>query len=155
MVAFAAGADYVLRTNDDTQLPARADWVSALISDLRGRQPVPNLGVVGPACSQGNTAILTHDFVHRMHILVHGFYYPRSFPAWYADDWITRVYSGYTQPPLLVQRDDVRVVHKLSSQRYNITGPANITDVLQQEVQRGREAIRQFAAQHFGVELPG
>jgi len=147
MAAFAAGADYVLRTNDDTQLPGRPDWVSVLISDLRGRQPVANLGVVGPACSEGNIAILTHDFVHRTHILVHGSYYPRSFTGWWADDWITRVYSGYTRPPLLVQRDDVRVVHKLNLQRYSVTGPANITAVLQHEVERGRQAIAQFWAQ--------
>lgn len=82
VAAFKEGADYVLRTNDDTQLPANSSWVTEFIRDLRSRRPVPNLGVVGPLHKEGNTEILTHDFVHRTHLLVHGFHYPRSFPTW-------------------------------------------------------------------------
>jgi hypothetical protein len=83
MAAFKEGAaDYVLRTNDDTILPSKQGWETLLIRDLRSRRPVPNLGVVGPSCKEGNTRILTHDFVHRTHVVIHGFYYPRVFPTW-------------------------------------------------------------------------
>jgi hypothetical protein len=82
MQAYADGADYVLRTNDDSELPQRPGWTSVFISDLLSRQPVPNLGVVGPTCNQGATYILTHDFTHRTHIEVHGTYYPRAFATW-------------------------------------------------------------------------
>jgi hypothetical protein len=82
LAAFKEGAHYVLRSNDDTKLPTRKDWTSVLVGDLQGRQPIPNVGVVGPHCPQGNTAILTHDFTHRTHVLIHGFYYPRTFPTW-------------------------------------------------------------------------
>lgn len=57
------------------------------------RYDPPNVGVVGPWFRSGNIAILTHDFVHRTHIDVFGFYYPRIFTDWFADDWITGVYS--------------------------------------------------------------
>jgi hypothetical protein len=82
MAAYKEGADYVLRINDDTQLPSRKDWVEAFIDDLRSRRPVPNLGVVGPLCKQGNTLVLTHDFTHRTHAVLFGFHYPRSLPDW-------------------------------------------------------------------------
>ena len=39
----------------------------------------------------GNIAILTHDFVHRTHVDIFGFYYPRVFTDWFADDWITGI----------------------------------------------------------------
>lgn len=82
VAAFKEGADYVLRTNDDTVLPSRKDWLTIFINDLRSRHPIPNVGVVGPLCKEGNTNILTHDFTHRTHVLIHGFYYPRSMPTW-------------------------------------------------------------------------
>lgn len=82
MAAFKEGADYVMRTNDDTLLPTNTSWVTELIRDLRGRHPVPNLGVVGPIGKESNSWTLTHDFVHRTHVMVHGFYYPPTFPTW-------------------------------------------------------------------------
>ena len=38
---------------------------------------------------------MTHDFVHRTHIDIFGFYYPRTFTDWFADDWITFVYHPH------------------------------------------------------------
>lgn len=155
MAAFAHGrADYILRINDDTHLPG-GRWASSFIADLRGRQPVPNLGVVGPACKDGNTAILTHDMVHaHTHISIHGCYYPRAFPTWWADDWMTRVYAEYTRPrPLLVVRHDLPVVHRLVTQRYKVDAPPNITLVLSGEVRSGRAAVERYALRTYGVEL--
>lgn len=83
MAAFTEGADYVMRTNDDTRLPTSQGWETVLIRDLRQRHPVPNLGVVGPMFHEGNTNILAHDFTHRTHAVIHGFYYPRSLPTWW------------------------------------------------------------------------
>jgi hypothetical protein len=82
LAAFKEGADYVFRTNDDTQMPTTKGWETMFISDLRSRRPVPNLGVVGPMHSGGNTDVLTHDFTHRTHAVIHGFYYPRTLPTW-------------------------------------------------------------------------
>ena len=84
------GADFAYRGNDDSKLPeTRMDWVDAFILDLRQRSPVPNIGIVGPACEQGAKHILTHDFTHRTHAIMFGWHYPRSLPDWSSDDWIT------------------------------------------------------------------
>ena len=43
------------------------------VRTLRGYAP-PNVGVVGPRCDEGNTKILTHDFVHRSHLEIFAHY---------------------------------------------------------------------------------
>lgn len=152
--AFKAGADYIYRTNDDTIFPVQKNWTSVFIADLRDRRPTPNMGVVGPYCPQGNTAILTHDFTHKSHILIHGFHYPRSLPTWWSDDWITRVYERHNiTPSLMVKRSDITVEHIAAVQRYIVHKPTNIHDIIQFEVERGRQAVRHYAKQTFGVEL--
>ena len=71
----------------------KGKWIAfRFIEELMRFNP-PNVGVVGPWFRSGNTGILTHDFVHRTHIDIFGFYYPRVFTDWFADDWITGVYS--------------------------------------------------------------
>lgn len=80
MASFVEGADYAIRMNDDTAFPTVGDWADRMIGDLRGRE-IPNLGVVGPACSAGANWILTHDFTHRTHAAVFGYQYPRSLPG--------------------------------------------------------------------------
>jgi hypothetical protein len=62
------------------------DWTDAFILDLRSRSPVPNIGVVGPACGAGANWILTHDFTHKTHVAVFGLHYPRSLPDWSAGE---------------------------------------------------------------------
>ena len=66
-VAYADGADFLFRLNDDTILGER--WASALVAALANNDP-PLVGVAGPACTgnRANTDILTHDFVHRTHL---------------------------------------------------------------------------------------
>lgn len=150
--AFKAGADYIYRTNDDTVFPVQKNWTSVFIADLRNRIPTPNMGVVGPSCPQGNTAILTHDFTHKSHILIHGFHYPRSLPTWWSDDWITRVYEGHNiTPSLMIKRSDITVEHIAAVQRYVVDKPANIHELIQSEVERGRQAVKQYAKRTFGV----
>lgn len=51
-------------------------WTERFIAQLESMTP-PLVGVVGPTHSGGNTAILTYDFVHRRHVEIFGFYYPR------------------------------------------------------------------------------
>ena len=84
------GCDYTYRINDDTELTGL--WTSAFVDTLQGFSP-PNVGVVGPTCHEGNTAILTHDFVHRTHHTIFGYRYPPSLTDWWLDDWISNVYG--------------------------------------------------------------
>lgn len=104
MMAAAAedGADYLYRVNDDTQFAT--PWVVQSVRTLRTYSP-PNVGVVGPVCREGNTAILTHDLVHRKHLEIFGIYYPPILSDWWMDDWITHVYGAArtTKGPHLVK----------------------------------------------------
>ena len=89
-----AGADAAARSSWERQtalqlaaIGGHADAVRA----LGGFSP-PNVGVVGPYCAEGNTLILTHDFVHRTHLQIFApHYYPPVFSDWWMDDWISKV----------------------------------------------------------------
>ena len=108
MMAYMDGNDYYYRMNDDTKM-ATNGWTEKFIKKLSEYDP-PNIGVVGPTHSGGNTAILTYDFVHSSHIDVFGVYYPREYIDWYADNWITEVYK----PGRITKLRDVRLLHTLS-----------------------------------------
>ena len=71
---------------------------------------------MGPTCRQGNTAILTYDYVHRTHWEVFGFQYPPILKNWWCDDWITRVYGGARTKKLPKQE----VKHLISGTRYQV-----------------------------------
>ena len=80
----------------------------------------PPYGVVGPACKQGNTGIMTHDFTHRTHMeIFNKTYYPPELVDWWMDDWISRVYGSARSQKLA----EVEVVHHTGThgQRYNVT----------------------------------
>ena len=82
-----------------------------------GEYHPPNVGVVGPRHQGGNMAILTYDFVHRTHVEIFGFYYPRYFTDWWADDWVTKVYL----PDHSTKMTNVRVTHTMKlGQRYGV-----------------------------------
>ena len=90
LAGYLDNRDYYFRVNDDTSL-STSGWTEQFITVLGAMDP-PNVGVVGPNHHGGNEFILTHDFVHHTHLEIFGFYYPRTFSDWYADDWITYVY---------------------------------------------------------------
>lgn len=75
------------------------------------------MGVVGPLHKGGNEAILTYDFVHRTHIDVFGYYYPRVFTDWWADNWMSMVYGA----DRTLKVPGVRLVHTdEAGQRYEV-----------------------------------
>jgi len=91
-VAKDADADYLVRVNDDSEFLTN-NWTTFAVQTLASYSP-PNVGVVGPTCRQGNTRILTHDFVHRTHMnIFKDEYYPCVFDAWFTDSWISQVYG--------------------------------------------------------------
>jgi len=89
--AYNDGAEYMVRINDDSEF-VTSDWVSKAVAKLASYDP-PNVGMVGPNCREGNTAIMTHDMVHRTHLDIFEHYYPGVFSAWWIDDWISKVYG--------------------------------------------------------------
>jgi hypothetical protein len=90
--AYDAGEAYMCRVNDDTEF-VTDEWTTMAVNGLSSMSP-RNVGVVGPACPDGKQEIITHDFVHRKHFEMFGFYYPPVFKNWCTDDWITEVYGG-------------------------------------------------------------
>ena len=112
--AYDAGCDFMYRVNDDTEFVS--PWATPLVRALRGFDP-PLIGVVGPTCMEGNTAILTHDFVHRSHLDIFGHHYPPVLTDWWLDDWISLVYG----PNRTLKHPGVTVIHRLSATRYAVT----------------------------------
>jgi len=111
--AYLDHVDYFYRINDDTRM-VTPGWTEKFISTLDSYDP-PRVGVVGPNHHGGNVAILTYDFVHRTHVDLFGFYYPRLFTSWWADDWITKVYSPHRSTKVA----DVQLSHTMNlGQRY-------------------------------------
>ena len=121
MAAYRDRRDFFYRVNDDTVMTS-SNWTHIFISELCKMDP-PLLGVVGPTHRGGNTGILTYDFVHRTHIDIFGYYYPRKFKTWYADTWITRVY----RPRWSKKLKTVSLRHVVRMHRYR-AGRINKTD---------------------------
>lgn len=112
MQAYLDGMEYFHRINDDTRINS-PHWTNIYIKELTLMDP-PNVGVVGPF--QGKKT-LTYDFVHRTHMDIFGFYYPRFFTDWWADDWITEVYL----PKRSKQLEQIEVEHTMQlGQRYKV-----------------------------------
>lgn len=107
MEAYMSNMQYYYRINDDTVMKT-AGWTKKFINTLKTLDP-PFVGVVGPRHFQGNTKILTYDFVHYTHLHIHGFYYPRVFTDWFADGWITYSY----QPNRVIKLNNVFLDHTL------------------------------------------
>ena len=82
MEAYIDGMDYGYRINDDTRFETLG-WTEKFIHTLESLDP-PNVGVVGPNHSGGNTNILTYDFTSSHHIDIFGFHYPKIFVDWFA-----------------------------------------------------------------------
>jgi len=129
--AYLDHVDYLYRVNDDTRM-LTGGWTEKFISTLEAYDP-PRVGVVGPKHSGGNVGILTYDFVHRTHVDVFGFYYPRLFTDWWGDNWITRVYK----PNRSTKISSVLLVHTLGlGQRYPVRWQVqkHLDDQLTQDV---------------------
>ena len=121
------------RINDDTEFVT--PWVSAAINALHSYSP-PNVGVVGPICREGNTKIITHDFVHRTHLEIFDYYYPPILSDWWMDDWITYVYGQerFSKGPFIVRHHV-----DLHGTRYSVDHSHE--GLLNQELNIGRERI--------------
>ena len=135
--AYLSGMEYFYRINDDTVMKTK-NWTERFIDTLDKFIPC-RIGVVGPKHRGGNTAILTYDFTHRTHLEVHGFYYPREFPDWYGDRWVTEVYK----PGRSIKLPDVLLVHTMETgQRYRNTRISGT--VVNGVVQRDRATVIRY-----------
>lgn len=133
---YESGAEYMTRINDDTEF-VTSGWVSKAIAQLK---KMDNVGVVGPTCHVGNTAILTHDMVHRTHLEIFDTYYSDVFSAWWVDDWITRVY----EPGRMVKMRDWVVKHHTGMHGTRYTPQMNEEKFVGDEVRKGQERLKRW-----------
>ena len=135
--AYKEGAHYFYRLNDDTELID--NWPSIFVGALNNLgKPY---GVVGPTCRQGNQKILTHDFVHRLHMEIFEMnYYPAQLTDWWMDDWISFVYGQKRT----FKAYDVKVIHHTGAhgQRYEVNQENGLA--LTSLIDQGRQKIRQW-----------
>jgi hypothetical protein len=130
--AYSDGCEFMYRINDDTEF--LTPWTSAFIRALESFKP-PYRGVVGPTGHEGNTAVMTHDFVHRGHLDLFGTHYPPELTDWWLDDWISFVYG----PHSTLKLEDVVVRHHVLTTRYTVTRENEV--LLSDALRRGRATI--------------
>lgn len=136
LAAYMDHHDYYYRVNDDSDM-ASFHWTEKFINTLEEYEPV-NIGVVGPRHFGGKRNILTHEFVHRSHIDIFGFYYPRELTDWFADDWISAIYG----PRRTRKMSDVKLNHWVSNVGTRYTPHPAKASTLNQLVWRDRDVIR-------------
>jgi hypothetical protein len=102
--AYADGAEYIHRTNDDISF-LTAGWLSGAVGALRALSP-PNVGVVGPKVYGDGIrgGATTLDVVHRTHLDIFADYYPpqarrRATPGRARDARASRDRAGCSAPP--------------------------------------------------------
>jgi hypothetical protein len=135
-----AGADYVFRVNDDTEIET-VGWAGLMAARLASFRPI-NVGVVGPSgrhdASQSRKMI-THDFVHKTHLRIFATYYPPVLSDWWMDDWISNVYPSSNS---LKMREVVVVHHTEVVAKVHKTDPG---DPVRYEVDFGHKAFLRYA----------
>jgi Nucleotide-diphospho-sugar transferase/Polysaccharide biosynthesis len=154
LVAYDEGAEYFCRVNDDTEF-ITVGWITMAVAVLQYQYDPPNVGVVAPKCGQGNTAIMTHDLVHRTHMdIFHGNYYPPAFDNWYLDDWMTQVYSAMVMGPEFGTRSTIigqwEVKHWVFESRY--AAQYVQSQWLPYEYERGHRFIANYLAQKYPAQ---
>eukprot|EP00977_Amphora_coffeiformis_P006424 scaffold1369_cov163-Amphora_coffeaeformis.AAC.3 len=142
--AYDYGADYIVRVNDDSEF-VTTNWITHSVQRLQAYSP-PNVGVVGPTCKQGNTAILTHDLVHRTHLDIFNDYYPDEFDNWWIDDWITRVYGPSRTTKLRTWEIRHHVDHH--GTRYTVNEKLKAQLII--TLERGRKSIDTYLQHKIG-----
>ena len=114
--AYSLGVTYIYRVNDDTEF--RGHWPKLYVRGLQSLKP-PYVGVIGPSSLGSNDHILTHDFVHRIHMEIFEMnYYPLELVDWWMVDWISFVYGSQRT---FISKSSVVVHHIFAhGQRYEV-----------------------------------
>ncbi len=145
--AYDYGATYIVRVNDDTQFISPR-WATLAIRTLQQYSP-PHVGVVGPTCHEGNTAILTHDMVHApSHFKIFDTYYPTVFDNYYVDDWISRVYGNERTKMM----EDWVVIHHLHMYGTRYKPSFGQDKYLNDTIKEGQTAIQKFLLSKLTVD---
>ena len=86
-IAMENGYEYLKILGDDIRLPRDTGWLSCFINKLKKNQ---NIGWV--AGWSNNDDIPTQFLIHKTHIDIFGWVYPKEIPNWGCDDALFQVY---------------------------------------------------------------
>ena len=127
--AFAEGAEYLHRTNDDI-LYMHPGWITSSVNALRRMRP-PNVGIAGPRVYGDGSVNKMHggvtiDVVHRTHLRIFREYYPPQLDNWFTDSWIVYAYVATYGDQIkrvakLTRLDNFTVKHHFERRRYSPT----------------------------------
>ena len=82
------GAEYLSIFADDLNV-FELNYISKFIDYFKNNGYI----CLGWAIDEGNERIATHPFVHKKHVELLGYFYPKEIKNWYCDDWTTEVYT--------------------------------------------------------------
>jgi len=114
--AYKDGCDYNFQMGDDMKLTGNA-W-NLLIEELKTKTLKPNFGVIEPRHVGGNIRVHVISFVHSTHYEIFGHHFPPELYNWWADDWMTDVYTVH-HSALWLERDRGMAMDHLVHQRYS------------------------------------
>ncbi|HAW81983.1 MAG TPA: hypothetical protein DCX27_21165 [Balneola sp.] len=87
--AISEGFEYLKILGDDIRLPRDTGWLSCFVNKLKKNQ---NIGWV--AGYSNNDQIPTQFLIHKTHIDIFGFVYPKEIPNWGCDDALFQLYPN-------------------------------------------------------------
>uniref|UniRef100_A0A6C0B2T4 Glycosyltransferase 2-like domain-containing protein n=1 Tax=viral metagenome TaxID=1070528 RepID=A0A6C0B2T4_9ZZZZ len=82
------GAEYLSVFADDLNVYS-LDHINKFIDYFKNNGYI----CLGWAIDEGNERIATHPFLHKKHVELLGYFYPKEIKNWYCDDWATEVYT--------------------------------------------------------------
>lgn len=82
------GAEYLSVFADDLNV-FELDYINKFIDYFKNNGHI----CLGWAIDEGNERIATHPFLHKKHVELLGYFYPKEIKNWYCDDWVTQLYT--------------------------------------------------------------
>jgi len=81
-------AEYISVFADDLNI-FELDYVNKFTEYFKKNEDI----CLGWAIDEDNIRIATHPFLHKKHVELLGYFYPKEIKNWYCDDWVTEVYT--------------------------------------------------------------
>jgi len=135
-VAVASGNEFLYQLGDDIQFLDN-NWEYYFIKQL---EKLNNVGVVGPL-DINNPRLLTQSFVHKKHLEIFDYYYPKEIKNIYVDDWIDNVYKNLFHNRSF-QFLNIRVKNSGGDNRYTID--KNIKKIYIQQLEIGKRILTNY-----------
>jgi len=122
-------AEYIYIYADDLNV-FELDYIDKFIDYFKANGDI----CLGWGVDANNTKICTHPFLHRKHVDLLGYFYPKEIKNWYCDDWATNV---YTKLGKVIKSDRPVINNEIiadNKKRYDIVHINNLNEIVNQAV---------------------